>query len=71
MNKAPHHQKTLRIFTRSKINATQLVGLIVTFTAVFGLDFTPEQQVAIATVLTAIQSIVTVIYRTWFNKPIS
>jgi len=63
--------KIIPIFTRSKINATQLVGLIITFTAVFGLDFTPEQQASTAMVLTAIQSIVTVVYRTWFNKPIS
>ena len=58
----------------SKINWTQAVALTATGTTlVFGpsASLTPEQQLAIVTVIHIIGAVVTWVCRTWFNRSVS
>jgi hypothetical protein len=51
----------------SKINWTQAVGFAAMAGAVFGFDITPERQVEVVLAIGAIQSFLTIIWRTWFT----
>lgn len=52
----------------SKINWTQVVSLIASVLAVWGMDLAPETQVAIVAAIQAAQSLLTIILRTWFTE---
>ena len=51
----------------SKINWTQIVSFIAMLAAVFGMDISSEMQVQILAGITALQTILTVVFRTWFT----
>ena len=54
----------------SKINWTQIVSMAAMLATVFGLDITPEMQVQILAGITAIGTVATFIFRTFFTaKP--
>lgn len=55
----------------SKINWTQIVGLIATVIGLFGFDLPMEQQVELVAAIQAIQAAVTIIMRTWFTKKLT
>ena len=52
----------------SKINWTQFISFIAMIAAVFGMDISPEMQVQILAGITAIQTLLTVVLRTWFTE---
>lgn len=52
----------------SKINWTQAISFIAMIAAVFGMDISPEMQVQILAGITAIQTLLTVVFRTWFTE---
>lgn len=51
----------------SKINWTQIVGIVVQVIAFFGIDVPPEVSAQIAIGIAAVQSIATWVFRTWFT----
>jgi len=55
----------------SKINWTQLVSMAAMLATVFGFDISPEMQVQILAGITAIGTVATFIFRTFFTaKPL-
>jgi len=55
----------------SKINWTQLVSMAAMLATVFGFDISPEIQVQILAGITAIGTVATFIFRTFFTaKPL-
>lgn len=55
----------------SKINWTQLVSMAAMLATVFGFDISPEMQVQILAGITAIGTVMTFIFRTFFTaKPL-
>lgn len=55
----------------SKINWTQLVSMAAMLATVFGFDISPEMQVQILAGITAISTVMTFIFRTFFTaKPL-
>lgn len=55
----------------SKINWTAAAGPMASFLAWVGLDVTAEQLVAIFFGVQAIQSVLTVVWKTWFTKTVT
>ncbi len=55
----------------SKINWTQFASIAATLLAWVGLDLTAEQLVAVITGIQAVQSIGTIILKTWFTKTVT
>lgn len=53
--------------TLSKINWTQVISFAAMIAAVFGMDISADMQVQILAGITAIQSFLTIIFRTWFT----
>jgi uncharacterized protein (DUF697 family) len=51
----------------SKINWTQAISFIAMIGAVFGMDISPEVQVQILAGVTAVQTLLTVVFRTFFT----
>lgn len=51
----------------SKINWTQAIGFIAMMGTVFGFDFPAETQASIVAAIVAIQSTMTIVFRTWFT----
>ena len=51
----------------SKINWTQFISFIAMIAAVFGMDISPESQVQIVAGISALQGLLTVVFRTWFT----
>lgn len=61
---------TINSAALSKINWTQLISFVAMIAAVFGMDISPEAQVQILSGITAIQTVLTIIFRTFFTaKP--
>jgi hypothetical protein len=54
----------------SKINWTQVVSVIAMVATMFGFDFPAETQAAIVSVIVALNGAITMIWRTWFTKPV-
>lgn len=52
---------------KSKINVTQLVGLLANVLIVFNIDLPPETQVQIVLLIQAVQGVATWVWRTWFT----
>jgi hypothetical protein len=52
----------------SKINWTQLVGLLAVLGTVFGLDLDPDFQAQLVATLVAAQAFITIMWRTWFTS---
>lgn len=55
----------------SKINWTQLGSFIASLLAVFSIDISPEQTIAVVLGIQALQSIGTVILRQFFTKSVT
>ncbi len=55
----------------SKINWTQAVGLVASIAAVYSINVSPEMQAAIVIAIQAAQSLLTVVFRTYFNETVS
>lgn len=55
----------------SKVNWTQFASIGATLLAWIGLDLSAEQLVAVITGIQAVQSIATVIFKTWFTKSVT
>ena len=54
----------------SKINWTQIVAFAASLLTIFGLDLSPELQVAIVAAIQGIAGLLTIVWRTWFTaKP--
>ena len=53
----------------SKINWTAIIGALAAVVAIWGVDIPAEQQAAIVTGIVAAQSVLTVIWRTFFTEP--
>jgi hypothetical protein len=51
----------------SKINWTQAISFAAMVAAVFGMDISSEMQVQILAGITAIQSLITIVFRTFFT----
>ena len=51
----------------SKINWAQVISFGAMVATVFGMDISSEMQVQILAGITAIQSFLTIIFRTWFT----
>lgn len=58
---------TINSAALSKINWTQMISFGAMLAAVFGMDISPEMQVQILAGITAIQTLLTVIFRTFFT----
>ena len=54
----------------SKINWTQFISFAAMIAAVFGMDISPEMQVQILSGITAIQTVLTIILRTFFTAKV-
>lgn len=52
---------------RSKINWTQVVGIIAVFGTYFGIDMDAETQAAVATFISAGVMVATSVFRTFFT----
>lgn len=52
----------------SKINWTQAISFIAMIAAVFGMDISSEAQVQILAGITAVQALLTVVFRTFFTE---
>ena len=52
----------------SKIFWTQVIGLFAMLGALFGLDVPAELQAQIVAGIMAFANVLTIIFRTWFNK---
>ena len=52
----------------SKINWTQIVSLGAVLGSLIGLDLTAETQVQIVSFIAVATPLITMIWRTWFNK---
>lgn len=62
---------TLNSAALSKINWTQIVSMAAMLATVFGFDISPEMQVQILAGITAIGTVATFIFRTFFTaKPL-
>jgi uncharacterized protein (DUF697 family) len=62
---------TINSAALSKINWTQIVSMGAMLATVFGFDITPETQVQILAGITAIGTVATFIFRTFFTaKPL-
>ncbi len=55
----------------SKINWTQIVGVVAMAATMFGLDLSAAEQATIVSGIVAVQAAITVILRTWFTKTIT
>ncbi len=55
----------------SKINWTQVVSVVASLLVVFGLDIPPETQAHIATAITALTGLVTIVMKTFFTTSIT
>jgi hypothetical protein len=55
----------------SKINWTQLISVLASLLVVFGIDIPPELQAHIATAITAVSAIATIVIRTWFTTKVT
>jgi hypothetical protein len=55
----------------SKINWTQAVAFLAMLATVFGFDLDPKTQVAIVAGIQSVQSVVTWILKTFFNKTVT
>ena len=53
--------------TLSKINWTQVISFAAMVAAVFGMDISADMQVQILAGITAIQSLLTIVFRTFFT----
>lgn len=51
----------------SKINWTQAISFVAMIAAVFGMDISSEMQVQILAGITAVQALLTVVFRTFFT----
>lgn len=52
----------------SKINWTQIVGFLASILAIWGFDVPAEFQAQVVLLFQAIQSVLTMVFRIWFNK---
>lgn len=55
----------------SKINWTQIIGVVAMLGAMFGLDLDAQTQAAIVAGIVAVQGVATVIFKTWFTKTVT
>jgi uncharacterized membrane protein len=55
----------------SKINWTQLISVLASLLIVFGVNIPPELQAHLATAITALSALVTIIMKTWFTTTIT
>jgi uncharacterized protein (DUF697 family) len=55
----------------SKINWTQIIGVVAMAGAMFGFDLDAAQQATIVSGIVAVQAAVTIIFKTWFTKTIT
>jgi hypothetical protein len=53
----------------SKINWTQIAGLVATALVYFGVKVSPEALVAIVVGIQSLVSVLTIIWRTFFTNP--
>ena len=63
---------TLNTFKKaitSKINWTQLVSASAVAMTIFGIDINEEQKTTIIGGIVGFQAMLTMVFRTWFNKP--
>ena len=56
---------------KSKINWTQIIGIVSMFLAYFGFELTPEDQTMVIGGIGVVTAIVTWILRTWFNRTVT
>lgn len=61
--------EAIKTFLSSKINWTQIIGILATVLGLVGIEMTPEQQVTWVAGVQGAQAFVTAIFRTFFNKP--
>lgn len=57
--------------TQSKINWTQVVAIASTVLALVGFDLDASEQVAVVTAIQVVSNLVTMVFRTWFNKSVT
>lgn len=55
----------------SKINWTQVIGVVAMLGAMFGLDLDAQTQAAIVAGIVAVQGVATVIFKTWFTSTVT
>ncbi len=51
----------------SKINWTQVLGVVASVLTVFGFVVPPELIPAVVALITALQGLMTIVFRTWFT----
>ena len=56
---------------KSKINATQVISLIVAIAAIFGYVIPEDWQLTALKATSVATPVVTMIWRTWFNKTVA
>lgn len=54
----------------SKINVTQLVGVLAMLASYFGLPLTADQLATVLTAIGVVQSVITWVLRTYFTKSV-
>jgi uncharacterized membrane protein len=55
----------------SKINWVQVLSVLASILVVFGVNIPPELQAEIATVITALNGIATIVMKTWFTTTVT
>ncbi|HYV30886.1 MAG TPA: hypothetical protein VEO53_07275, partial [Candidatus Binatia bacterium] len=55
----------------SKINWTQAVAAAASIAVIFGVDVPPEQQVTIVAAIQIIQTLTTIVIKTWLTPTIT
>lgn len=55
----------------SKINWTQVVGVVASVATLFGFTVPPDMIPAVVTGIVAVQGLLTVVWKTWFTNTIT
>ena len=57
----------LEVLTTSKVNLTQYAKVIAQALTVYNVEVSPEQLIVLLSIIEAIGTVATVVFRTWFS----